>query len=92
MGKINIVQHVKWVIVSKSHSCYFFQVPYEGPLIWVILLVLGTGFCGMTLGMIFDMGDITSVRKRILWETLGRICDMGDITSVRKRILKNDIR
>ncbi|VDI71215.1 Hypothetical predicted protein [Mytilus galloprovincialis] len=31
-----------------------FKVPYEGPLIWVILLVLGTGFCGMTLGAIFS--------------------------------------
>lgn len=31
-----------------------FKVPYEGPLIWVVLLVLGTGFCGMTLGAIFS--------------------------------------
>ncbi|XP_078325748.1 ABC transporter G family member 20-like isoform X1 [Crassostrea virginica] len=31
-----------------------FEVPYLGPLIWVILLVLGQGFCGMTLGVIFS--------------------------------------
>lgn len=31
-----------------------FEVPYKGPLIWVILLVLGQGFCGMTLGVIFS--------------------------------------
>ncbi|KAJ8315994.1 hypothetical protein KUTeg_006008 [Tegillarca granosa] len=27
-----------------------FHVPYKGPLIWVIILVLLQGFCGMTLG------------------------------------------
>ncbi|KAK3107884.1 hypothetical protein FSP39_024401, partial [Pinctada imbricata] len=31
-----------------------FQVPYRGPLIWVILLALGQGFCGMTLGVIIS--------------------------------------
>ncbi|XP_056011638.1 ABC transporter G family member 20-like [Ostrea edulis] len=31
-----------------------FEVPYKGPLIWVILLVMGQGFCGMTLGVIFS--------------------------------------
>ncbi|KAL3887370.1 hypothetical protein ACJMK2_027312 [Sinanodonta woodiana] len=31
-----------------------FHVPYEGPLIWVIVLVLLQGFCGMALGMIFS--------------------------------------
>ena len=25
-------------------------MPYKGPLIWVIILVLLQGFCGMTLG------------------------------------------
>lgn len=35
-------------------ALFVFKVPYEGPLIWVILLVLGTGFCGMTLGTIFS--------------------------------------
>uniref|UniRef100_K1RT46 ABC transporter G family member 20 n=1 Tax=Magallana gigas TaxID=29159 RepID=K1RT46_MAGGI len=35
-----------------------FEVPYKGPLIWVILLVLGQGFCGMTLGIIWPLEAI----------------------------------
>ncbi|OWF47833.1 ABC transporter G family member 20 [Mizuhopecten yessoensis] len=32
-----------------------FHVPYKGPLIWVIILVLLQGFCGMTLGVIISV-------------------------------------
>ncbi|XP_069115666.1 ABC transporter G family member 20-like isoform X2 [Argopecten irradians] len=32
-----------------------FHVPYKGPLIWVIILVLLQGFCGMTLGIIISV-------------------------------------
>ncbi|XP_041373715.1 ABC transporter G family member 20-like isoform X1 [Gigantopelta aegis] len=32
-----------------------FKVPYLGPLIWVIILALLQGFCGMTLGMVFSV-------------------------------------
>ncbi|XP_064595500.1 ABC transporter G family member 23-like [Liolophura sinensis] len=31
-----------------------FKVPYNGPLIWVILLVLLQGFCGMALGLVIS--------------------------------------
>lgn len=44
------------------------KVPYKGPLIWVILLVLGQGFCGMTLGLLaFDLNIIISLK--VVWNT-----------------------
>lgn len=46
------------VIVQVSLLLIFlllvFHVPCKGPLIWVVLLVLIQGFCGMALGVLFS--------------------------------------
>ena len=34
------------------HHAFFYQVPARGPIIWVILLTILQGICGMAFGLV----------------------------------------